>query len=66
MNRRVRSRRESFETIMARFDGTERRTLADLHNLGYTFPTIYMARRYAKRIHANPAEPDEFEERDSQ
>lgn len=45
MNSQDRSKQAALEEIMARHDGFERRTLADLRNAGYRFGSIASARR---------------------
>lgn len=43
----------SFENIMGRFDGEERRALADLRALGFPFRSIAAARRYHDKFYKN-------------
>lgn len=49
MNATTRSKQARLEAIMARHDGYERRTLADLRRAGFSFTAISSARR---RLHA--------------
>lgn len=43
------TKRQRFDSIMSRFDGEERRALADLHALGFRFRSIAGVRRYQAR-----------------
>jgi hypothetical protein len=58
MDRKMRARRERFESIMSRVDGAERRALADLRNLDYGFKSLHEARMYRARLRALPAATD--------
>lgn len=46
MQQRERAWRTRFDSIMSRYEGEERRALADLHTLGFQFRSIEAARRF--------------------